>query len=601
MPHASLAFGLAKEATFMPTMDTTFVPATLDATRWEAIEPLLTALLKREVASKADLERWLIDRSELEAACGEAQTNLYIDMTCDTESEAKQSAYTTYLETIPPKLRPVLFELDQRQVALAAKFGLDAARYGVLDRATRADVELFRAENVPIMTELEKSAQAYQQIIGAMTVEFDGQERTLPQMAKYQESTDRAVRERAWRAVAERRLRDASQIEAIYDEQIRKRDALARNAGFGGSGGGFVGYMFKGLKRFDYTPQDCRTFHEAIAERVVPVVRRWHARRGRRLGVDVLRPWDLAVDPMGREPLRPFEGGADLVRKSVAAMRRLDPRLERMLRTMGDGANTKGAAGGACLDLDSRRGKAPGGYQSQRERSRTPFIFMNAAGLQSDVETMMHEAGHAFHSMVCVDEPLLAYRNPPIEFAEVASMSMELLSMKHLGGRDGFYPESEAHARAMRKQLERPVTVLPWIAQIDAFQHWVYANPVHTREERQAEWLRLDERFGLEGASWAGLEAIRRQVWHRQSHLFTVPLYYIEYGLAQLGALQLWVKSLEEGEAAAIEAYLRGLSLGGSKPLPELFKASGIRFEFGADLIGRLMDRVEGEMAKLPE
>jgi oligoendopeptidase F len=593
----------------MSAMDTSFVPAEIEATQWAAIEPLLTSLLTREVSSSSVFERWLVDRGELEAACAEAQTNLYIDMTCDTENAGKQRAYTTYLETIPPKLRPRLFELDRLQVELSSRYPLDHRRYEVLDRSTRADVELFRPENVAIMTELEKSAQAYQQVIGGMSVSFEGREQTLPQMAKYQESPDRDVRERAWRAVAERRLMDAEKIEAIYDEQIGQRDSLARNAGFAGEsvggggsgGGGFVAYMFKALKRFDYTPADCARFHEAIAKRVVPVVRRWQAKRARDLGVEVLRPWDLAVDPKGREALRPFEGGADLVRKSLSAMRKLDGRLEGMLKTMGDGSNTKGAAGGACLDLDSRKGKAPGGYQSQRERSRTPFIFMNAAGLQRDVETMMHEAGHAFHSMVCVDEPILAYRSAPIEFCEVASMSMELLSMRHWGGRDGFYPSEADHVRAMRKQLESPVVVLPWIAQIDAFQHWVYAHPGHTYEERQREWLRLDERFGLAGESWAGLEKIRRKVWHRQSHLFTVPLYYVEYGLAQLGALQLWVKSLEEGEPKAVEAYLRGLKLGGSRPLPELFEACGVRFAFDEATIGRLMDRVEAEMAKLPE
>lgn len=575
---------------------TDFVPARLDATDWSQVEPLIKALLERPVDSPAAFEQWLIDRGELEAACSEAESVLYIDMTCHTEDKAAQDAFTRYIETIPPLLKPMVFELDKRQVALTKQFRPDPARYGVLSRDIAAEVELFRDKNVPIQTELEKLSQQYQQIIGAMTVQFDGKEQTLPMMARYQESTDRAVREASWRAVGERRLRDVEAIDALYDTMIGLRHQVARNADFEN----FIGYAFKAKRRFDYTPQDCRTFHKAAAEAVVPFMRRQDAKRQKQLGLDALRPWDLAVDPKGRPPLKPFDGGVDLIRKSLAVFNRLDPRLAKMLATMGDGSNSNGAANGACLDLDSRKGKAPGGYQSMRDRSRKPFIFMNAAGLHRDVETMVHEAGHAFHSMLCVDEPLLHYRSSPLEFAEVASMSMELLTMPHWGGRDGFYPKDEDHARARRKQVEGSVGMLPWIATIDAFQHWVYAHPTHTRAQRTEEWLALDDRFG-HAVSWQGLDQLRATQWQRQLHLFGVPFYYIEYGIAQLGALQLWLRSLEEGESTAIEAYLKALSLGGSRPLPELFKAAGLRFDFGPDIVKRLVDRVERELEKLPE
>lgn len=575
---------------------TDFVPARLDATDWSQVEPLIKLLLDRPVDSPAAFEQWLIDRGELEAACSEAESILYIDMTCHTEDKAAQDAFTRYIETIPPLLKPMVFELDKRQVALTKQFRPDPARYGVLSRDIAAEVELFRDKNVPIQTELEKLSQQYQQIIGAMTVQFDGKEQTLPMMARYQESTDRAVREASWRAVGERRLRDVEAIDALYDTMIGLRHQVARNADFEN----FIGYAFKAKRRFDYTPEDCRTFHKAAAEAVVPFMRRQDARRQKQLGLDTLRPWDLAVDPKSRPPLKPFDGGVDLIRKSLAVFNRLDPRLAKLLATMGDGSNTNGAANGACLDLDSRKGKAPGGYQSMRDRSRTPFIFMNAAGLHRDVETMVHEAGHAFHSMLCVGEPLLHYRSSPLEFAEVASMSMELLTMPHWGGRDGFYPKDEDHARARRKQVEGSVGMLPWIATIDAFQHWIYAHPTHTRAQRTEEWLALDDRFG-HAVSWQGLDRLRATQWQRQLHLFGVPFYYIEYGIAQLGALQLWLRSLEEGESTAIEAYIKALSLGGSRPLPELFKAAGLRFDFGPDIVKRLVDRVERELEKLPE
>jgi oligoendopeptidase F len=583
----------------MPTPTPGFVPPNLDATRWEQIEPVVKALLDRPVRSRDELERWLLDRSEFDAACAEAEANLYIDMTCDTEDQAKQAAYTTYIETIPPQLKPLSFALDKKLVEASARFPLAPDRYTVLVRDTRAEVELFRDENVPIQTELEKLSQQYQQLVGAMTVNYDGREQTLPMMMRYQESTDRAVRESSWRAVSDRRLKDAAACDDLYDDMVRLRDQMSRNAGFAD----FVGYAFKSKKRFDYTPQHCRQFHDAVAKAVVPFLRREDARRKRQLGLDALRPWDLGVDPRGRAPLKPFSGGVDLINKTRHVFQCLDPRLAAMFSTLGDGANTKGAAGSACLDLDSRKGKAPGGYQSMRDRSRKAFIFMNAAGLHRDVETMVHEAGHAFHSMLCIDEPLVAYRHSPIEFAEVASMTMELLTMPYWGGGQGpggYYTTEEDFARAKRKQIEGSVGLLPWIATIDAFQHWVYSKPAHSRADRTAAWLALDDRFGHE-LSWQGLEQHRANLWHRQLHLFGAPMYYIEYGIAQLGALGLWLRALEEGEKVAVEAYIKALSLGGSKPLPDLFKAAGLNFDFGEATISRLVERVERELEKLPE
>ncbi|MEL7473251.1 MAG: M3 family oligoendopeptidase, partial [Planctomycetota bacterium] len=515
-------------------------------------------------------------------------------MTCDTGDESAQAAYTRFIESIPPKFKPLAFELDKKQAELSERYPL-GARYEVLTRDTSADVELFREDNVPIQTELAKLSQRYDQVMGKLTVRFEGQEKTLPQMGVYFESTDRAKRESAWRAVQARRLEERDTIDGIYDEMIKERHRMAQNAGFET----FTGYAFKSKHRFDYTPEHCVAFHEACEKVIVPLLRRLDAERKEALGLDALRPWDLAVDPKGRAPLTPFKDGADLVRKSQVAFERLDGRLATMFAELGDGANTDGARTGALLDLDSRKGKAPGGYQYMRDRSREPFIFMNAAGLHRDLETMVHEAGHAFHSMVCVDEPLLHYRHSPIEFAEVASMTMELLTMPHWGGADGFYPDEGDLARAQRKQMEGSVTLLPWIATIDALQHWIYANPNHTREERTAHWLELDERFG-HAVSWNGLEAEREAMWQRQGHLFGVPFYYIEYGIAQLGALGLWLKSIEEGPSPAVEAYLRSLKLGGSRPLPELFAAADLPFDFGPETVKRLADRVEGELAKLP-
>lgn len=571
-----------------------FVPADLDASRWANVEPLFAELKGRTVGSAGEFERWLLDRSELDAAMSEAGATRYIGMTCDTASEAKKKAYMDFVEGVVPKIKPESFELDKKQAELAKKFDL-GERYAVINRDTISAVELFRDKNVPIQTELTKLDTEYDTICGAMTVEFDGTEKTLPQMGKYQESSDRSVREAAWKAVADRRAADAERINAIFDQMVVKRHQMAKNAGMKD----FVAYSFKAKGRFDYTPQHCFAFHDGIERHVMPFVAKLDAERRSLLKVDALRPWDLSVDPKGRAPLQPFEGGADLVAKTRRVFERLSPELAGMFASLGDGTNSNGAEGGASLDLDSRKGKAPGGYQYMRDRSRKAFIFMNAAGLHRDVETMVHEAGHAFHSMYCVDEPLAHYRHAPIEFCEVASMSMELLTMPYW---DEYYPSREDADRARRRQLEGAVGLLPWIATIDAFQHWIYTHPEHTQAERAAAWLEIEQRFGHQGhrVSWDGIEKHRPLIWQRQGHLFGSPFYYVEYGIAQLGALGLWLKSLEEGTEVALEAYRRSLSLGGSRPLPELFAAADLPFDFGPETVGRLVGRVEAEMAKLP-
>jgi oligoendopeptidase F len=590
----------------MPTIPTDFVPGDLDGARFESVSPYFTKLLERPVRSAAELEKWLVDRSELSAACAEGRADLYISMSCDTDNGEAQAAYARYIEEVAPRLTPLFFELDKRLVELSTAHPLEEGRYGVLLRGSRADVELFRPENVPLETELAKLSQKYDQVCGAMTVKFEGEENTLPQMARYQEVQDRSVREGAWRAVVERRYRDQQTISGIYDEMIALRDRVGRNAGFEN----YVGFAFKSKHRFDYGVEACREFHAGVERAVVPLVRELDKKRAAMLGVARLRPWDFGVDPKGRAPLRPFNGGRELVSKSLATFRRLDPRLEAMFARLGRGDETRGSRDGAMLDLDSRKGKAPGGYQYMRPRTRKPFIFMNAVGTHKDVETMVHEAGHAFHSMLSEDDPLVEYRESPTEFAEVASMGMELLSMSHWRAgergseraRDGeaFYTSDEDWSRAAREQLKHSVMLLPWIATIDAFQLFAYSRPSHTREERAAFWLGLDERFGST-IDWSGLEHLRPYTWQRQLHLFSHPFYYIEYGIARLGALQLWLHALEKGERSAVEAYIRALSLGGSKPLPELFAAAGLEFEFGPEIVKRLVDRASKELDKLPE
>ena len=559
-----------------------FIPATLDATQWSQLEPLYQKLLDRTLKCANCLQGLILDRSELDAAAAEAEANLYIAMTCHTDDADIKARFLKFVEEVDPNLKRVGFDLDRKIVESPHASALDQARYGTLLRSLKQEVKLFRAENVPLQTEVTKLDQQYSEINGAMTVQFDGTERTLPQMARFLEETDRARREASWRVVAERRLQDVTRIDAIYDAMLQLRAKMAANAGYPN----FRDFQHDRLQRFDYTPAHCAAFHEAVEKTCVPLARRMHERRAKALGLTALRPWDVKVDVKGRSPLRPFEGADQMVERTSKVYHRMDSELAQMFDSM---------RGGGCLDLDSRKGKAPGGYQYQRQLSRVPFIFMNAAGMHRDLTTMVHEAGHAFHSLLSKNDPILAYRGSPMEFAEVASMSQELLTLPYL---EEFFSTADAE-RARRELLEGVISMLPWIAQIDAFQHWVYLNPGHSSAERTKAWLDLDARFG--GAlDWSGIEGSRAHMWQRQLHLFGMPFYYIEYGIAQLGALQLWLAS-KKSEKDALAAYKRALTLGGSKPLPELFAAAGLRFDFGPATVQSLMDAVGAELDRLPD
>ncbi|MCE9619920.1 MAG: M3 family oligoendopeptidase [Planctomycetes bacterium] len=566
-----------------PTAATqSFVPAGLNAADWNQLEPLYQQLITRTLRCENCLERLILDRSELDAAASEAEANLYIGMTCHTDNAAAKKAFLDFVEQVDPNLKRVGFELDKKIANSPHAKMLDKDRYGVLLRSVNQEVKLFREENVALQTEATKLDQNYSEISGAMMVNFDGEDRTLPQMARYLEETDRAKREASWRAVAERRLQDSAKIDEIYDKLIALRNQMGLNAGFKN----FRDFQHQRMHRFDYTPEDCGRFQDAIEKHCVPLAREIQRNRAKALGLQSLRPWDLKVDIQGRAPLRPFTNADDLIAKTSRTYKNMDAGLSQMFDTM---------LGGGCLDLDSRKGKAPGGYQYQRQASRKPFIFMNAAGLFNDLVTMVHEAGHAFHSLLSKDDPILLYRGSPMEFAEVASMSQELLTLPYL---KEFFNEADA-ARAKRDQLEnRVITILPWIAQIDAFQHWVYLNPKHDAKAREAKWLELDARFGGI-VDWTGLEKFRATLWQRQLHLFGIPFYYVEYGIAQLGALQVWLASLLD-EKKAIANYKKGLTLGGSKPLPQLFEAAGIKFDFSSSMVEKLMGALGAELKKLP-
>lgn len=559
-----------------------FVPDPVDLGDWASLAPLFDALETRlaAVRTSAELEDWLLDWGELSAALDEEQSRRYIAMTCHTDAPEAERAFLRFVEEIEPQTKPRQFRLEQRYLGHPLREQLPAPRYAVFDRVTRTRVDLFREENVPLETEEAKVAQQYQKLSGALTVQFQGEEKTLVQMARYSEEPDRAVRQEAWELVARRRLAERERFEDLFDQLRRLRERTARNAGFDN----YRDYAFRRLGRFDYTPADCLAFHEAIEQEIVPVMRELQARRRTQLGVPSLRPWDLSVDPLGRPPLRPFASVEDLQTRTQAIFDRLDPALGRDFQRLGELR---------LLDLANHKGKAPGGYLQPLGESRLAFIFMNAIGVQRDVETLLHEAGHAFHALAAQPEDFYPYRSAPIEFCEVASMSMELLGHTFI---EEFYPAADA-ARARRFHLEGVLTFFPWMATVDAFQHWAYTHPGHGCDDRAKAWDGLMDRFGGD-VDWQGHAPARAHSWHRQLHIFLHPFYYVEYGIAQLGALQVWA-NYRQDPAGALAAYRSALALGGSRTLPELFAAAGCRLDFTRATVRPLMQMVREEMGRL--
>ena len=559
-------------------MGSAFITEDFDASQWVNIEPFANDLLSRELNCSGCLETLIKDGSTLAEHVSEAGTLLSIAMTCDTESEVKRRAYLDFIENVQPKLSEFADAFNHR---LAGHPALDELppRHDLMIKGILTDIAIFREENIPLQVEESKLETEHSTITGAMTVEFDGEERTFSQMALYFENTDRSIREAAWRTVVERMGQDSERLSGIYDELIRIRHQMALNAGFDD----YRPYIFEAKHRYDYSIDDCLEFHDSIERVCVPMMHELQERRREALGVATLRPWDVGeksgggVDIHGRPPLAPFEDVERLISGCSNVFHGMSPELGGMFDMLRERNS---------LDLESRKGKAPGGYQANLEKTRIPFIFMNAAGTHDNLSTMLHEAGHAFHSCYSSNLELIGDRNPPIEFAEVASMSMELMSQPQWSE---FYGDEDAR-RAKLEDLEKIVCFLPWMATIDAFQHWVYANPGHTHEERSEQWLELRRRFGPR-TDWSGFNELKETSWQSQLHLFQVPFYYIEYGIAQLGAIQLWQHHRRDSKDG-LARYARAMKLGNTKPLPELFEAAGLDLGFDeghvASLIGEL-------------
>ena len=555
------------------------VPANFMLTDWKSLEPFFKELLDRNIDTSEALEQWMKDQSELEAVVSEDACWRQIKMTCDTENTELENAFNFYCLQIQPNIEPYTDALNKKLTNHPLAASLDTKKYFTYLRNIRKGMELFREENITIQAELSVLKQQYGVISGKMTVTMKGQEYTLQQASKFLQSHDRSAREEAYRKIQERRLQDKNALNELYNQLIQKRTQEAINAGFAN----FRDYRFKELGRFDYTKEDCFAFHEAVKLHVLPLVNIIYEKKKKKLGLESLRPWDIDAEPEGTEPLRPFTGSEELINKTIACFTALRPFFGDCLKKMQALKH---------LDLESRTGKAPGGYNCPLAESGAPFIFMNATGQMNDVTTMVHEGGHAVHSFLAHPLTLSGFKEYPMEIAEVASMAMELFSMDHW---EVFFSNPEELTRAKEHQLERVITIFPWIAIIDKFQHWIYENPQHDQEQRTFQWNEIINEFQDKVIDYSGLEEYRSNGWQRQLHLFEVPFYYIEYGIAQLGAIGLW-RQFKNNSEKALDNYCTALSLGATKTLPDLYSAAGLKFDFSPEQIKVLMEFVKEEM-----
>lgn len=559
-----------------------FLPEDFKMTTWDALQPYFDKLIATEINSKEELESWLRNISELEAVISEDACWRQINMTCDTTNKEYEDAFTYFCMEIEPKMKPYFFELNKKMLASPFIKELDEAQYYPYLRSVRNAVHLYREENVAIQAEMSLLAQQYGVISGKMTIEHEGKEYTLQQAARFLQSPDRELRETIFRKIAARRLQDKEELTNLFNKLLEKRQQVAVNAGFEN----YRDYKFRELGRFDYTPADCFAFHDAVREHILPLHKMLVERRKKKLELDVMRPWDGDAEPIGTEPLHPFETGKELSDKAIAVFGKLGNYFSGCLNTMTDMKR---------MDLESRVGKAPGGYNCPLAETGVPFIFMNAAGTVNDVITMMHEGGHAVHSFLSHSLPLSSFKEYPMEIAELASMSMELFSMEHW---DIFFSDKDELQRAQIEELERVISVLPWIATIDKYQHWLYTNPGHTNEQRETEWMKILAEFSTGVTDWTGFEEYRAYFWQKQLHLYEVPFYYIEYGIAQLGAIAMW-RQYRENKEQALENYKAALALGYTKTLKELYATAGIKFDFSPAYVAELGSFVKERLVEM--
>ncbi len=559
-----------------------FLPEEFLIDDWNTIQPFYEDLQNRVISDHAGLKQWLADKSELETVLQEEIGWRYIKMSCDINSKAARDSFNFFVTEVEPKIAPYDDALNKKLLSHSGLQSSEDKDYAIYLRDIQKRVEIYRENNIPLITELQQEEQNYASIVGEMTITENGEEITLARAANLLKDTDRTKREEVYKKITERRLTDRLKLDELYSKLITLRNQVALNAGFEN----YRDYMFAALGRFDYTVKDCYDFHDAIEKEIVPLAEEIQIARKEALSVDKLKPWDLEVDPSGQPALKPFVQESELMDKTIQCFYKINTFLGECMDRMKAMKH---------IDLESRKGKAPGGFNYPLYETGVPFVFMNGTNSLRDIITMVHEGGHAVHSILNRDLDFIGFKNVPSEVAELASMSMELMSMEHW---DVFFSNPEDLKRAKKQQLEKVIETLPWIAIIDKFQHWVYTHPAHTPEERTGEWTRILKQFSGNTVNYEGQEDAFASAWQKQLHLYQVPFYYIEYGMAQLGAIAVW-RNYKTNPEKALQKYIDALKLGYTRSIGEIYETAGIKFDFSQEYVKELVEFVKKELSSI--
>lgn len=555
-----------------------FLAKEFEITDWESLKYYFDILQNREINSVKELESWLKDYSELYAFVSETYAWKYIRMTCDTKNETIANDYQNFNQNIMPYLQEAEHQILLKYYNNPFREQLNHDTYFVYNRDVSSEIEIFRQENIPLSVQIQDLNQKYANIQSGLSVEHEGKKLTMQQAKALLKKKDRKLREEIYHKINVERKTVAEQNDEIFQELIKIRHQIAKNAGFDN----FRDYRFKELGRFDYTAKDCLQFADSVKKVFLPIEEKLQKAKAKKLGLDKLKPWDLSFDEMGDKALHPFETAEELVDTSIKVLGQVNEKF---------GENLAFMKANSFLDLDSRDGKAPGGYNYPLHESGIPFIFMNAVGTQGDVTTMLHEAGHAVHAFLAHDLPLVFFKSTPSEVAELASMTMELLTLDYL---EQFYSDKKEFLRAKREQLSRVLGLFTWVALVDTFQHWIYTHPDSSSEEINQKWLEFFNEFSTDLVDYSGSEETNKILWHKQLHIFEIPFYYVEYAMAQLGSIAVW-KNYKENPETAIEQYKAALKLGYTKPIDQIYEAAGIKFDFSEEYLQELADFVYAE------
>jgi len=559
-----------------------YLPESLVIDGWAALEPHFEDLLHRPLDSVEELKKWVADLSELEAVLSEETGWRYIRMNIDTTNAEYAEAFNMLVTEVDPKAATYADSYNKRLLESPFLSSLTTEGYAIYLRALRKQVEMYRENNIPLSTALNQLQQRYGVIIGGMAVEHNGQTMTVQMAMNLLKDTDREERKAVYEKVVAVRLAKAEELDTLFNELVALRHQMALNADYAN----FRDFKLDALGRFDYGVAECRDFHASIAKACVPLCNAIDADRKRSLGVDVLRPYDLDVDPEGRVGLQPFANDEQLIERTITCFDRIRPAYGEYLRVMRQMGH---------LDLASRLGKAPGGFNYPLYETGVPFIFMNSVGNVRDLVTMVHEGGHAVHSFLSRDLEITSFKSLPSEVAELASMGMELISLDHW---DVFFDDEAELNRAKKEHLSKIISVLPWVATVDSFQHWVYENPTHTVAERDAQWTTILNQFGSSVVDPSGYEVAHEKMWQKQMHIYEVPFYYIEYAIAQLGAIALW-RNYRADPNKALDSYEAALKLGYTRPIGDIYATAGLRFDFSSAYVQELMQFVWQEYNSL--